>query len=175
MAATLESYFAAGLISGGILAVLFLGLCIRDLWGRRDLPLFSSEWKGLGTGLSGWRISRPLAYALLGVTFALAAVGLIAEKVGQDYSLAAKKAEYEYELQKQRESEERKYRDADSARKAEIERGRLTSAPSAIPSPRPEASASPSASPASSPAASSAPVSTPSSNASPSQARKVRH
>ena len=130
MGATQESYFAAGLIVCGALAVLFLGLCIYDLWGRRDLPLFSSEWKGLGTGLSGWRISRPLAYALLGVTFALAAAGLIAQKVGLDHSLAAKKAEYDYELQKQRESEQRKYRDADSARKAEIEKARLTPAPS---------------------------------------------
>ena len=126
MGVTQWSYFAVGLIFCGFLAVLFLALCIYDLWGRRDLPLFSSEWKGLGTGLSGWRISRPLAYALLGVTFALAAAGLIAEKVGLDHSLAAKKAEYEYELQKQRESEERKYRDSDSARKAEIEKAKLT-------------------------------------------------
>jgi hypothetical protein len=130
MVATQESYFAAGLILCGTLAVLFLGLCIYDLSRRRDFPLFSSEWKGLGTGLSGWRISLPLAYALLGVTFALAAASLTAEKVGLDNSLAAKKAEYEYELRKQRESEERKYRDAESARKAEIEKGRLTSAPS---------------------------------------------
>ena len=121
-----ESYFAAGLIFCGALAAVFLGLCIYDLRGRRDVPLFSSEWKGLGTGLSGWRISLPLAYGLLGVIFTLAAAGLIAEKVGLDHSLAAKKAEYEYELQKQRESEERKYRDSDSARKAEIEKIKLT-------------------------------------------------
>jgi hypothetical protein len=130
MGVTQENYFAWGLVFIGALAWLFLSLCIYNLWGRRDLPLFSSEWKGLGMGLSGWRISLPLAYALLGVTFVLVAAGLIAKKVGLDHSLAAKKAEYEYELRKQRESEERKYRDADSARKAEIEKGRPTPVPS---------------------------------------------
>ena len=127
-----ETYFIAGLIFCGVISLIFFALYLGDVRKRSDIPLFRTEWTGLGNGLSGWRISRPLAFAVLGVAFGLTTAVLIAHKIGLEYSLAQRREDHEYELKKQRESDERKYRDAELARKAELDKAKLPGASGSV-------------------------------------------
>lgn len=123
-------YLLAGILFSGAICLVFLLLYLLDVRSIRYVPLFSSEWKGLGGGLGGWRISRPLTLALVAIFFGAVALALIAQKLEHDHSDAIKRAEYEYELRKQREADDRKYHDADLARRTDLEKAKLAATPS---------------------------------------------
>ena len=55
----------------------------------------------------------------MAVVFGIGALVLVAEKLQHDHAVTVTSAQYEYELRKQREADERKYRDADLARQAD--------------------------------------------------------
>jgi hypothetical protein len=121
-----DSYFLYGMLFFAAISVFFIVCYVVDTRRRDNIPLFTAEWKGLGGGLGGWRVSRPLAWALLALAFGIATAALIGEKMGLDHALATERAKYEFQLQSQRESEERKYKDAELARKTDLEKTKLT-------------------------------------------------
>jgi hypothetical protein len=93
-----------------VVCVFFLVLFLREIWSGSDFSLVSSEWRGLGGGLGGLRISTAFSYAIFAVVFGLLMTILISEQVSADRS---------------REVELLKYEDANKSRQAELEKARI--------------------------------------------------
>jgi hypothetical protein len=124
-------YFLGGILFSGSICLIFLALFLLEVRHTRHVPLFSAEWRGLGGGLGGWRISKPFTFILIAIVFGTAALALIAQKVQHDHADGVERAKHEYELRRLAESEERKYRDAELARRAELEKVKFGSTTSA--------------------------------------------
>ena len=123
------SYVAA--IFCAAVSVFFLVNFFLRQRSRSDFRLVSSEWKGLGGGMGGLRVSTPFGFALLALFFAFLTVFIVSQQSAADHE----RTNSEFELQKLRESETRKYEDAKQAREADLEKARLaaTAAANATP------------------------------------------
>jgi hypothetical protein len=101
------------LASAGFLYLFFM-------WqrGRQDLRIVSTEWKGLGGGIGGLRLSTSFSYALLAALFGFLMIFAVVKRIDAD---------------RQRDSEIRKYEDAKQAREADLEKARLNATGSGHP------------------------------------------
>lgn len=98
---------------------------------RSDLRLVSSEWKGLGGGLGGIRLSTSFIYLLLAIIFGLFMTIIVTRQIEAD----RQRAQNQFDLDKLRETETRKYEDAKQAREVDLEKARLAAKPVSSPPP----------------------------------------
>jgi hypothetical protein len=125
----LAFYIAAGFCAA--VCLFFLALFLREQANLADFRLISTEWKGLGGGLGGLRISKALTFALIAVVFGFLTTFIVTRQIDAD----RERAYNELQIQERRESEIRKYEDAKQAREADLEKARAAGTGTAHPGP----------------------------------------
>ena len=128
MAAQLTPHLAFYLAAGfcGLVSLVFLIGFFLSQHKRADFRVVATEWKGLGGGLGGLRLSTSLSYALIAALFGLFMTLIVTRQIEAN----REEAQNQFELQKLKETDTRKYEDAKQAREIELEKARLAANPS---------------------------------------------
>jgi len=115
---------AGSLCFSGLLCVVFLVLFVLEIAQYGSIAI-KSQWGGIGGGLGGWRLSRPLTYLASGLFFGGLTVTVSFHYFQSQHERRIAQENQSFELQKLREADDRKYRDAQQARESDVEKIRF--------------------------------------------------
>jgi hypothetical protein len=101
-----------------LLCFSFSTLFFLSLRGRPDYPILTAEWRGLGGGLGGLRVSTSFSFLCLTAFFGF----LMAALVEQQFTAERDRQAEERKIATENEKENRRYEDLRQAREFELQK-----------------------------------------------------